>query len=216
MAIWMEFSRARTKEQMKYRKMDIITACENLWEQEGFDGVNLKGISESTSISRSTIYNYYKTKEEIFLDILKEEIELWKEQLIKFKEEKKQMDIEQFSLKITETLLERDKLLKLYSILFTCIEPNCSLEKIVEFKLVAGDIESTLVEVMLKFFPQLSAMKAQIISGEIFCYVLGLYPMSHLNEKQKKAIAISKTSYIEPDFKMMCELGIKSFLHSSL
>ena len=78
----MDFLRARTKEQIDQRRFDIIQACETLFNEGGYDFVNLKAISEMTAISRSSIYTYYKTKDEIMLDILILKLNDWKNDLL--------------------------------------------------------------------------------------------------------------------------------------
>ena len=49
------------------RKNEIIDACAALYQTKGFREVTIKDISQKTSISRPSIYNYFETKEEIFL-----------------------------------------------------------------------------------------------------------------------------------------------------
>ena len=67
----MEFLRARSKEEMDSRQEEIVNACDILYERLGYDGVNFKAIAELTSISRPAIYNYFRTKDEILLALLK-------------------------------------------------------------------------------------------------------------------------------------------------
>ena len=71
-----------TKEKLvENRQQEIIRACEELYERMEYDEINIKEIAKSTSICRSNIYNYYETKDEIFLDILKKEYLLWMEDM---------------------------------------------------------------------------------------------------------------------------------------
>ena len=78
----MDFVRARTDEQMQIRQLDIMRACATIFEQGGYDAVNIKAISNSTSITRSSFYTYYKTKDEVLLDLLRTELLIWKEEMI--------------------------------------------------------------------------------------------------------------------------------------
>lgn len=52
------------------RREEIINACSELYETMGFRDITLKEIGAYTSFSRPSIYNYFKTKEEIFLGLL--------------------------------------------------------------------------------------------------------------------------------------------------
>ena len=49
------------------RKNEIIAACRKLYETMSFKEITLKEIGKQTSFTRTSIYNYFETKEEIFL-----------------------------------------------------------------------------------------------------------------------------------------------------
>ena len=59
------------------RKEEIISACEKLYQSMSFKDITLKEIGNETSFSRPTIYNYYQTKEEIFLALFEREYIRW-------------------------------------------------------------------------------------------------------------------------------------------
>ena len=59
------------------RKEEIINACAELYETMNFKDVTLKKVGEKTSFSRTLIYYYFHTKEEIFLALLQREYEAW-------------------------------------------------------------------------------------------------------------------------------------------
>ena len=55
------------------RKEEIVAACAKLYETMSFKEITIKEIAEETSFTRTSIYNYYETKEEIFLALLQKE-----------------------------------------------------------------------------------------------------------------------------------------------
>ena len=59
------------------RKDEIINACAALYETMSFREITLKEIGRQTSFTRTSIYNYFQTKEEIFLALLQREYEAW-------------------------------------------------------------------------------------------------------------------------------------------
>ena len=62
-----------TPELISKRREEIINACEKLYQTLSFKDITLKDISKETSFSRPTIYNYFQTKEEIFLALYERE-----------------------------------------------------------------------------------------------------------------------------------------------
>ena len=66
-----------SKELTASRKEEIITACEELYKTMSFKKITIKEIGNATSFTRTSIYNYFQTKEEIFLALLQREYERW-------------------------------------------------------------------------------------------------------------------------------------------
>jgi len=62
-----------TPEEIARKREEIINACEQLYQTLSFREITLKEISKITSFSRPTIYNYFETKEEIFLGLFQRE-----------------------------------------------------------------------------------------------------------------------------------------------
>ena len=58
------------------RREEIINACEKLYRTMRFKEITIKEIGRETSFTRTSIYNYFETKEEIFLALLKREYDL--------------------------------------------------------------------------------------------------------------------------------------------
>ena len=211
----MNFLRARTKEQIEQRQLDIMQACETLFEKGGYDHVNIMAISEMTSITRSAIYTYYKTKDEIILDLLHEELLDWKEELLEWTLETAPLNKAEFCKQFTAILMSKHKMLHYYSLLYTLLELNCRLEKLVAFKQDVIPVLGIIVKTIKENFSFYTQEQASIITEEIVSYILGLYPATHLTPKQKDAIILSKTGYQAPDFAQLCEMGINSFLSDS-
>ena len=59
-----------SEELTQARKDEIINACAELYETRNFKDVTLKDIGAKTSFTRTLIYYYFHTKEEIFLALL--------------------------------------------------------------------------------------------------------------------------------------------------
>ena len=55
------------------RREEILAACRKLYETMSFKEITLKEIGQQTSFTRTSIYNYFETKEEIFLALFQRE-----------------------------------------------------------------------------------------------------------------------------------------------
>ncbi|EKQ57122.1 MULTISPECIES: TetR family transcriptional regulator [unclassified Clostridium] len=200
----MNFQRARTEHQIASRQEEIIQACYTLYKTKDFEEVNLKAISEMTSISRPTIYNYYKTKEEILLDLLKREYLNWHETLNNFFAQNNILSKEEYCHFLADSLSERENFLKLLSVHYTSIEKNCSLEKLTNFKEEVHPLFLTLQASIKKFFPSASNEANDNFRFLFFSLIHGLYPMTHLTFNQLEAMKTAYPEYTVPNFKEKC------------
>lgn len=62
---------------LQERREEIIAACARLYETMSFKDITIKEIGKATSFTRTSIYNYFRTKEEIFLALMQREYEAW-------------------------------------------------------------------------------------------------------------------------------------------
>ena len=107
--------RKGTPEQVALKREEIVDACEQLYQTMSFREITLKEISKITSFSRPTIYNYFETKEEIFLALFKREYDRWNEALTAILEENGWLTKAQLADRIAQSLADREQLLKLLS-----------------------------------------------------------------------------------------------------
>lgn len=204
----MKFERARTNKQIQERKKEIVKACAKLYDESGFDGVHFKAISEITSFVRSTIYTYYKTKEEILLDLFLEDIKTWSSDINSMLESHETLSKEDYCREITNTYVNNTRMLQLFSILYSILEKNCSLEKLTEFKSEFKGLREPFITSLNKYFPNADHDSKQTFVYNSSCFVLGLYPTTNISEKQKNAMKNSGMGYHPIDFGDMCYKGL--------
>lgn len=61
-------------------KKIILDAAKELFSEKGFDSITMEEIADLAALSRATLYNYFKTKEEIYFNIGISKLEHWIEQ----------------------------------------------------------------------------------------------------------------------------------------
>ena len=86
------------------RKNEIIQACASLYETMGFKDITIRDIGERTSFTRTSIYNYFQTKEEIFLALLQREYEMWTKDLRALAEKEESLSVSVFASMLADTL----------------------------------------------------------------------------------------------------------------
>lgn len=178
------------------RKDEIITACAELYKTMSFKEITIKEIGNATSFTRTSIYNYFQTKEEIFLALLQREYELWNKRLKQIQDEHESMSKDEFADAVGHSLEERQDLLKILSMNHYDMEENSRIERLVEFKTAYGQSLECIRNLLDKFFPEMTVRDKQDFIYSFFPFLFGIYPYSFVTEKQKEAMKQAGVSYV--------------------
>ncbi|MBQ6461899.1 MAG: TetR family transcriptional regulator [Pseudobutyrivibrio sp.] len=184
------------KETIDKRREEIMYACEKLYETMGFQSINIKVISTETSFSRPSIYNYFQTKEEIFLGLLTREYMKWNEALKNIIGRNSDMDKDSLAQAIAKSMEERKTLLKISAMNLYEIEENSRTELLVEYKKAFKDSVELFNECLKKHLG-LSEEKSEQIRYAFFPYMYGIYPYSYPTDKQISAMDEVKLSHMD-------------------
>ncbi len=169
------------------RRMEIVDACEALYREMPFKDITVGMIAERTTFTRASVYNYFKTKEEIFLALLQREYELWNASLAAMLEGPA-LDAEGFAEALASSLDEREQLLKILSMNHYDLEGSVRHELLVAFKREYGR-SLTLVENCLeRFFPSMDESTRRDFVYTFFPMMFGIYPYTVVTDAQSTAM----------------------------
>lgn len=169
-------------------KEEIINVCKELYEKENFKDITIKQIGEKITLSRTSIYNYFETKEEIFLSMFQKEYEEWIKELNKILLDNENLTKNEFASLIATTLNNKKRLLKLLSTNLYDMEENSRIEKLIEFKKTYKVAVETIKECITKFFPEKNNKEIENFIYTFFPLMYGIYPYVKLTTKQKTAM----------------------------
>ena len=170
------------------RKEEIISACEQLYKTMSFKDITLKEIGNVTSFTRTSIYNYFQTKEEIFLALYTREYDRWNEDLQGILNENSKLSKKQLSEKIASSIAKREQLLKLLSMNNYDMESNSRPELLVSFKVSYGESLRNIQKILKKFCPDLNEADIKSFIYVFFPFMFGIYPYTTVTDKQREAM----------------------------
>ena len=185
-----------TPELIEKRREEIINACEQLYQTMSFKEITLKEIGNVTSFSRSTIYNYFQTREEIFLALFEREYDRWNEDLEMILEENVSLTKAQVAEKIAHSLEKREQLLKLLSMNNYDMEANSRLELLTTFKAAYGKSMANIRSILSKFCPEIGSEELENFIYVFYPFMFGIYPYAKVTEKQKTAMKDAQVNYL--------------------
>lgn len=178
------------------RRGEIINACEKLYQTMNFKEITMKEIGNATSFTRTSIYNYFQTKEEIFLALLKREYERWIDSLKERMEQAEAMTKDGFADMLAHSLEERAQLLKILSMNHYDMEAGSRPEHLAAFKVVYGESIRTVMAGLNKYFPDMTVSEKQDFIYTFFPFMFGIYPYTFVTEKQRTAMEEANVNYV--------------------
>ena len=178
------------------RKNEIIDACEKLYQTMSFKDILLRDIADETTFTRTSIYNYFQTKEEIFLALFKREYDRWNEALSNILDSGEKLTKVQLSDRIASSLAERPQLLKLLSMNNYDMEANSRPELLTDFKLSYGNSMRNIAGILERFCPEMKPAEIQNFLYIFFPFMFGIYPYTYVTDKQRTAMKEAGIDYV--------------------
>ena len=190
----------------------IVDACETLYQNKTFGEVTFAGIGKESGFTRTSIYTYFHTKEEIFLALLQREYEKWISDINLIGSPKGTLTVKQFAKQLSQSLGKRVRLLKLLSMNLYAIEENSRTENLVDFKKTYKSAVEALENCLKKLRPSLKEKEREAFIYQFLPFMFGLYPYAFPSEKQKKAMKTAGMTLKKRTVKGLAESAVLKLL----
>ena len=195
------------------RKEEIMNACEQLYQTMSFHDITLKEIGEVTSFSRPSIYNYFKTKEEIFLALFEREYKTWTEDLMMILDENDRLSHEQLADQVARSLEKRRLLLKILSVNLYDMEENSAMERLVSFKRAYKQSTDAIKALIRKFCPERDEEAIDRFALVFLPFLHGVHPYAFSTPKQMEAMDQAGVPYGGRTIYSLVYEGMKNILN---
>lgn len=196
------------------RREEIIDACAALYETMGFRDITIRDIGAKTSFTRTSIYNYFQTKEEIFLALLQREHERWAADLEELARRDGPLSAGEFADGMARVLEKRGCMLKLMSMNLYDMEGNSRLENLVDFKRAYAGALGAVTRCLEKAFHHLTVDETQSFLYAFFPFLFGVYPYTSHTEKQLAAMEAAQVAYTPASIYELTRSFVGNFLRA--
>ena len=175
------------------RREEIVDACAQLYQTLPFKKITLGVIGEKTSFSRTSIYNYFQTKEEIFLALLEREYAAWADDLAALAAAP--VPAETFPAAFAALVGRRGCMLKLMSMNLYDLEAGSRVENLLSFKREYGRSLRGVEACLRAHFPRCRQKEADKFVYAFFPFLFGVYPYTQVTPKQAEAMERAHIAY---------------------
>ena len=200
-------------EMTKGRRDEIINACAKLYETMSFKDITVKEIGSATSFTRTSIDNYFQTKEEIFLALLQREYEAWVADLERLIAAHDALSTSDLADELALSLERRAQLLKLMCMNNYDMESNSSDERLAEFKRAYGASLVALDRFLTPFRPEMTAPQRESFLYAFLPFVYGIYPYTSVTQKQEKAMQTAQVPFVHHSIYELVVNCLRHLLH---
>ncbi|MCQ2079388.1 MAG: TetR/AcrR family transcriptional regulator [archaeon] len=177
-----DFIRARTEDQFRIRRDMILAACEEIYFSGGYVAVTFNTVSAKTSFTRPALYNYYKNRDEMLLDLVRKLYSEWRDGLFKLIEENENVDREGYCTLLSDYASENDGIFKLFTDMHL-IEENCELDHLVEAKKDTDEFLTRITEFTRRTFPKASDEQIADYLNNAILIFSAIYPFTHRSQR---------------------------------
>ena len=206
------WKRARSPEQKAQRRQAILAAASDLFVQKGFDAATMSAIARRARLCKGNIYRYFRTKEEIFLAIYLDDLEVWVERVIDGVSRAGDVDkpnrVAEVSRAVAKSLLGCPRLAAMMPLLSSVLERNVKRDRLLTFKRRLAQLLPPLSDALCQALPDLDQASALRAIHLMNAMVAGLWPLAHPNAELQSIVELPEFSHHHPRWERDLNAGI--------
>lgn len=220
------WQRARTDEQRQTRVHSVLSAAAALFDRLPYEEVSLGKIAAEAGFTRSNLYRYFSSREEIFLELYRMDLDAWlSEFTAELDAESAERDagaslsaaerLTSFVALWTQVLLRQQRLMRLTPLLSISLERNSSEEQYRAFKEFTADLMQRAAAIIRRRLPALSDSTLYRFFLVHQALVAGAAPMCRYNEMQRRVLESPSLAHLRVDFEGLYSSVMLAYLRGA-
>ncbi len=209
--------RAISEKDKKKRKEKILKTAWNLYKKADGQLPTVSGIAQKSGLSKGTFYLYFKTKEEIFLQLYIHKLKEWHESVAdKLNKCSGNISEVEFAEIITDYVIKNPLLLKMGSLVKGVLEENTDEKVIVETKMRIAQLLECCGQLTSQNFSGVTLNQAIQIHMRIYALIFGLWQITSSPKHIRKMLKKARIHAFEPDFHDIVVESVATLLKGAL
>ena len=193
--------RAITDQDKQKRREKILKAAWQLYERGSVQLPTVSNIARKAGLSKGTVYLYFRTKEEIFLNLFVHLLERWFTSIAPEMERlQPPVAIEKLAEIITGHVVEHPIILKMGSIVKGVLEENTDDRVVFETKLKMATIVDSAGTILAQRLPGISHEDAARTIQSVYALISGLWQFTTIQPHILKMLDNAGANLFRMDF----------------
>lgn len=212
----MDFIRATQPEQKREREQQILAAALKLFLKGDYDSAGLNAIAREAGFTKSNVYRYFSSREEIFLRIFGETSQTWAAGLEAcLKKIRRNAAPEKIADAWTRETARHPVFLDLAPLAKLSLERNSSEQHLRDFFLSSMQTFEGVFTELSRIYPDLSMNDLGDLSMHFYYLATGLWSGSQPGETEKKILKDPAFASMSIDFEASLKIGIANLIRGA-
>lgn len=191
------FRRARKPAEQQLRREAILAAAAALFDAEGAQGAGLNAIAARAGFTKSNIYRYFESREEVLMSLFQGELEGFVAAFEAHMQDCAIGDLDAIA-DCAGLFVSRPRFCALLSIIASVLEQNVSVEKIVDLKHSVAALNTRMTAAMLSRLPDATRADCAWAVGTLATLVAGLWPHVTPSAAAAKVLEMPEFAFLRP------------------
>lgn len=208
------FQRARKPEEIQARRETLLAAAAELFDAEGPLGAGLNAIAARAGFTKSNVYRYFESREEVLLSLFLAEMEQLVPALAAAIAATPEGDLDALTRAVTQQFASRPRFGHLASILSNTLETNVSEDTIVMVKRTMGGMATEMAAALRTRLPKASTEDALWAVTMIGSLVAGMWPGAHPAPVAERVLSRPEFARHRPNIERDLPRAVRAILAS--
>jgi AcrR family transcriptional regulator len=203
----------------------VQTAAAQLFMARPYHAITMAAIAESAGFTRPNLYRYFSTKEEIFLSVLRADLERWMEDLRAQWPAKatspatagvelvERGELTGFVRQWVALIVQQPRLASLLPLLYPSLEQNSSEAVLRDFKLYMRDVVDELGRILSSPLPWLTEKGVAELVNTTVAIITGLMPMCTRGEMLNRVLQDLRLESFAVEFEPALRRTLELWFH---
>ena len=213
----MKWQRARTPDKIEERRAAILIAAKDLFSKHPYEEISFNAIAAKAKFTKSNVYRYFASREEIFLIIYSELCTKWSKSALKsLSKLKPGVTPDEYVEVFVKSLRRHEDYLNLSPFIFLSLQKNSSTEQLEAYSQESLSVLYEQVNLLRSLFQELKVEDAKSLIRLSHSLMCSLWPASKsadpINNNLGKTEFASLAANFEGDLKRTLTLMLKGLL----
>jgi TetR/AcrR family transcriptional regulator len=208
------FQRARKPEEIEARRETLLAAAAALFDEQGPQGAGLNAIAARAGFTKSNVYRYFESREDVLLSLFRAELENFVEGFEAAMATCRDNDLDGIAAATARLFVARPRFCALLSILNGVLEQNVSETAVLTLKRGVKAFNTRIATALAGRLPGASLADSAWVASMGATLVAGMWPSVNPSPAAAKVLAMPEFSHLKPRMDRDLERAIRALVQS--